>query len=95
MNQSLSLRENIDALMREFGIGPHDIARHADVDVNSVETALDSRWLSRCPIIILLKVRNTLETLLSERGWRGDRELLWGDLNTMLAALEAEVQSGR
>lgn len=95
MSQPHSPHTTIDALMREFCIGPHDIARHADVDVNAVKSALDPRWLSRCPIIILLKVRNTLETLLYERGWRGDRQLLWSDLNALLAALEAEVRHGR
>ena len=94
MSQARSPRTKIDALMREFRIDSYDIARHADVDVTAVESALDPRWLARCPIIVLLKVRNTLETLLNERGWRGDRQLLWGDLDALLAALEAEARRG-
>lgn len=73
-------------LLSDFGLNLDDVAKEAQVPPSLVSVALQSAYMARCPLIILIKVHTAAEILLRQKGWRGDARMLWRDFYTMLGS---------
>lgn len=77
MNTTTEQSSDLQHLITQFAITPDEIAEQAELSVEQVILALNPYYISRCPIIFLIKTYCAAETLLRRQGWEGKSCQLW------------------
>lgn len=73
--------------LRRYGLTPEIISVQAGCDINEVHKVLHPKLFETCPLIVVAKVRSTVELGLAARGWKGDKDQLWEKFNARLRQL--------
>lgn len=73
--------------LHQYGLTPETIGTRANCSMEEVYGVLHPDLFEMYPLILVAKVWSAVELELSARGWRGEKEQLWGRFNARLREL--------
>lgn len=78
-------------LLQAFDIDINEVAEYAQMPPKVAGSALRAHCMETCPVIVLIKVQTAAEMLLRQKGWRGEKGVLWQGFYDMLATAAADA----